>query len=85
MKRILLTLCLFSSLPVFAHQEFTARPQEEPLESTLQYNRSCFQELKVLGCSHPTEDQEYFINCFQSNTQMISSGCQTFFTTLYGQ
>jgi hypothetical protein len=85
MKKTIIIISMLASFSALAHQGHDFQPQEKPSEKSISTARSCFKELETLGCGHPREDQEYFVNCYRSNVQMISIDCQSFFETLYGR
>jgi hypothetical protein len=85
MKKLITMICLLASFSTFAHMDHAPRPEDKVSDETARYYRGCFKEIEALGCGHPREDHEYFVNCYRSNVRMLSPACQSFFDTLYGQ
>lgn len=84
MKKIILILGLFTTLAAFANIDASTDKGVSPTSAEVSQYRACFQELEQLGCGHPSEDQEHFVNCMHDSLSSLTKRCQEMMTTLYG-
>lgn len=82
-KFILSTFVLlsFSVMANTEHDPATAAPTTAEISKS----RSCFEELKQLGCGHPKTDRDHFANCMIVSFESLTPDCKTMMKRLYGK
>jgi len=83
MKNIILFAFFLLAMNSFASIEYTPSEDFQPTPAEIQNNRSCFKELKVLGCSNPGEDIEQFRSCMNNVYASLNKHCRNLMDDLY--
>ena len=83
MKTIILLTSLLLSSAVSANQDHESGMEAMPDDTRLQITRACFDQLARLGCGHPNEDREHFVNCARDQITDLDSDCQGLVKKLY--
>lgn len=81
-KFILLVTLIFSSLTM-AHLEHKSGEGEKPKQQQLKDSRGCLKQMEMLGCGHPLEEHDHFVNCLETKQEFLSHDCKILFERLY--
>lgn len=85
MKFFIANLVLFTSITVLADIESHASLNVPPKIERVEAARSCFSELKILGCGHPQDDLDLFKTCMRDVYTNLDPSCQNIMKRLYGR
>lgn len=85
MKGTILFILILLTKNSFASLEYSKGQEGIISEKKLSQQHSCFKEISDAGCGHPRENQIFFKACLEEKVELLSPGCQTFFTKLYGR
>jgi hypothetical protein len=83
MSKVFLIITLASIPLCWADMEHRPLQGEKPSNERLSLSRGCFQEIRLLGCGHPREDQVFFKTCLQEQQNSLTPVCFNFFHRLY--
>ena len=84
MKNIIVILGMIFLFEAQANIEYIPNEQSKATEGEIDKSRSCFQELAVLGCGDPGDDQQHFRACLRNVHSSLSRDCKRMMSDLYG-